>query len=42
MQYSKEKYEDLEMELIAFEKEDVITTSDCPEKDPDEGEWDET
>lgn len=30
----KEKYEDLEMEVIAFDSEDVITTSYWGEEDP--------
>ena len=29
-----ERYEELEMEVIGFETEDVITTSN-----PDDGEW---
>ncbi len=33
--YNKEKYEELELEIIEFEYEDVITTS--PTQDPDEG-----
>lgn len=31
----KENYEELELEIIEFEAEDVITAS--PTKDPDEG-----
>lgn len=33
-QVMKEKYEDLEMEVIAFDSEDVITTSYWGEEDP--------
>lgn len=35
MYEKKEKYSKLELELITFDNEDVISASD-----PDEGEWD--
>ncbi len=34
----KEKYEALEVEIIAFDAEDVIRTSDWP---PNEEDWDD-
>lgn len=33
----KEKYQELELEIIAFQPDDVITTSGDPNLDPFEG-----
>lgn len=40
MNKQKTTYNDLEMEVVRFQDEDAIRTSNGGKKDPDELEWD--